>query len=298
VKLSYYLIAIALLILGFGCSEDVPPPPPDDHTGDGYFYLRIIYVGQASAALITTPDGYNLLYDAGTGSGADDGIIPLLDSLETTFFDMMIMSHYDGDHIGGVDDVLEVVELDGYCFDHGGEHTTGNYTDYVNTIGDKRRTIAVGDTFWFGDEGVRIVCLASDGNGTYVYQENDRSVACIITYKGFDIWIGGDLNGSDEDDREDMESRIAPDVWPVEFYVADHHGSRYSSNETILAALMPDFCGISCGLDNPYGHPHEESLARMTEWTSEIYRTDLSGTITVRVSDDGSFIINTQSREI
>lgn len=287
-------ITSLLVVFLCGCTENNSVDPPDGHFGNGNFYVRIIDVGQASSALITSPDGYNLLYDFGLGSSAEDGILPLLDSLGIDFLDLSIVSHYDGDHIGGADEIFSVIDLDGYCYDHGGTYVSNNFLNYEEVIGNKRRTIFAGDTLLLGDKGVVIACIASDGNGTVVYQENDRSVGCIISYNDFDVWIGGDLNGSDEGERVDVEGRIADMMPMVEFYVANHHGSRYSSSEVFLEAIQPDFCAISCGLNNPYGHPHPEVLARMEVWTSEIYRTDLSGTITVIVEDDGTFSISTE----
>ncbi len=287
-------ITSLLVILLYGCTENGPVDPPDGHFGDGNFYVRIIDVGQASSALITSPDGYNLLYDFGLGTSAEDDVLPLLDSLGIDLLDLSIASHYDGDHIGGADEVFDLIDLNGYCYDHGGTYTSNNFLNYEGVIGTKRRTLFAGDTLLLGDEGVVIACIASDGNGTVVFQENDRSVGCIISYNDFDVWIGGDINGSDAGDRVNIEDRIAGDCRIVECYVANHHGSRYSSCETFLEALQPDFCAISCGLNNPYGHPHSETLSRMQAWTSEIYRTDLSGTITVTVEDDGSYSISTE----
>ncbi len=292
-KLLILLAIVTFALFYAGCSGSGPVAPPDKHHGDGNLSIRFVYVGQAEATVITSPDGYTLLYDAATGTGATDYIIPLMDSLNIDFLDMAIMSHYDGDHIGGIDEVLNAVGLDGLCYDHGGSHTTNHFTNYIAAVGDARRTISPGDTIRLGDD-VQIACIASDGNGAYVIQENDRSVACIISYAGFDVWIGGDINGSDEGERVDIESRVAPDCRQMECFLADHHGSRYSNNETILAALRPDFCVISCGIDNPYGHPHAESIARMQIWTEEILRTDESGTVTVIVDSAGTFDVSTQ----
>lgn len=294
-----YLIVLTLVISSVililtGCSENGPTEPPDGHSGDGNFYLRIIDVGQASSVLITSPDGFNLIYDLATGEAAETDIIPLMDSLGVDFVDMSIVSHYDGDHIGGADEFFSVIDLEGYCYDHGETYSSNNFLNYEASIGEKRRTINSGDTLLLGNEEVVVACMASNGNGTVVLQENDRSVGCIISYKQFDIWIGGDMNGSDEGERVNIEERIEDDCHIVECYVANHHGSRYSSSASFLEELQPDFCAISCGLDNPYGHPHSETLTRMHVWTSEIYRTDLSGTITVTVDETGSYSISTE----
>ncbi|RKZ28180.1 hypothetical protein DRQ36_10830, partial [bacterium] len=288
-KAAIILLFTCILIIG-GCGKNEPTGPP---TEDDIFTVRFVYVGQADATLISSTDGYNMLFDAATSSGANNYLIPLLDSLGIDKLDLAIASHYDSDHIGGFDDVFENVRFNGYCYDHGGTYTTGEYENYVAAIGEKRRTVLPGDTLWLGEE-VRIVCIASGGNGLPVIQENDNSVGVIITYRDFDLWLGGDMSGSDYGDRVDVESYIAPDCWPVECYQADHHGSKYSSNENILAALQPEFCVVSCGIGNPYGHPTAEALNRMREWTDDIYRTDRSGIITVTVDSSSTYRIYTQ----
>jgi competence protein ComEC len=293
--ISLSLIFLVAILTFFACTDSGPVNPPDGHVGDGNFYLRIIDVGQASAALITTSDGYNLIYDFATGTTAYSKILPLMDSLGIDFIDMAIVSHFDGDHIGGADEIFGVIELRGFCYDHGGTFSTNNFLDYTSTIGQKRRSISYGDTLYLGNDGVYIACMASGGNGTYVIQENDKSVGCIITWGSFDFWIGGDINGSDEGERVNIEARIADNCRIVEGYVANHHGSGYSSSAIFLEALQPDFCAISCGLGNPYGHPHADALERMQAWTADIYRTDISGTITVIVGSDGSYSISTEA---
>jgi competence protein ComEC len=69
-------------------------------------------------------------------------------------------------------------------------------------------------------------------------------------------------------------------------YKAGHHGSAYSSTEELLSVIRPQVAVISCGMDNPYGHPAKSTLKRLKKYTSQIYRTDLNGSIVV--SSDGS----------
>ena len=64
-----------------------------------------------------------------------------------------------------------------------------------------------------------------------------------------------------------------------------HHGSKYSTSETFLAAVRPVAAVISCGKKNSYGHPHEELLDRLEAVESEIYCTAECGA--VMVNTDG-----------
>lgn len=233
-----------------------------------------------------------MLFDMATGGGAVNYIIPLLDSLNIDKIDLVIASHMHGDHIGGVDDVLDEIPLFGYCYDHGGYYSTLDYDNYIAAVGSQRRTLHIGDTLSL-DGSVQIVCYASGAEGMVPIGENEKSIAVIISYKGWDLFLGGDLTGTDDDNQIDVESQIATSLRPVEFYQSDHHGSRYCNNETILATLQPEHSVISCGIGNSYGFPPFETISRLEIW-GEIYRTDMSGTITVTVIDSADFEIETQ----
>ena len=280
------ILSTLIILIISGCSPDKPVDPGDPDL----LSARFIYAGQADATLLTTPSGKNLLFDAANGMGADDYLLPLLDSLGIDTLHMAFASHMHGDHIGGFDDLLAEKTLDGFCYDHGMSYYTADYDNYISAVGDNRRTISAGDTIYCGE--MQIVCVVSGANGMTTRGENDNSVAVIVTYRGFDIWLGGDLPGYDGMDEIDVESYVASRVHRVECYQADHHGSASSSNDSLLTALAPDFSVISCGIDNPYGLPHDEALDRMS-MRGDVYRTDLDGTITVEIIDSTDYQIYT-----
>ena len=60
-----------------------------------------------------------------------------------------------------------------------------------------------------------------------------------------------------------------------------HHGSKYSSSEEFIEGYDPDIAVISCGKNNMYGHPAPETLERLKEEGSFIYRTDLDGAVII-----------------
>ncbi len=287
-KKIFLLFSMVFLVV-IACNNAVAPAPPAHNTS---LTVRFVYVGQADATLITTSDGKTMLFDAATSHGAENYLIPLLDSLGIDNIDLAIASHMHADHIGGFDDVFENGISLGYCYDHGGSYPTRDYDNYISAIGAKRRTISVGDTLHLGDD-VDIVCYASGANGLTPIGENEKSVAVIVSFEGFDLFLAGDLTGTDDANQIDVESYIAPSLRPIEIYQADHHGSRYCSNATILAALQPDYSVISCGIDNMYGFPTSEAVARMAVW-GDVYRTDISGTITVSIVDSSDYEITTQ----
>ena len=75
-----------------------------------------------------------------------------------------------------------------------------------------------------------------------------------------------------------------------------HHGSRYSSSEAFLQAVCPETAIISCGENNVYGHPHEDVIERLYDaGTKKICRTDLDGSVLVRIRKNGTYTIDSMS---
>lgn len=73
----------------------------------------------------------------------------------------------------------------------------------------------------------------------------------------------------------------------LDLYKAAHHGSRYSSSEAFLEKLSPQMTVISVSARNRYGHPHEETLLRLKEVDSAVYRTDEWGQIRIYCDKEG-----------
>ena len=72
-----------------------------------------------------------------------------------------------------------------------------------------------------------------------------------------------------------------------------HHGSKTSSCEEFLQAVNPEYAVISCGQDNPYGHPHESTLERLKRLNIKVFRTDEQGAV-VAVSNGQDIFWNTE----
>jgi len=110
-----------------------------------------------------------------------------------------------------------------------------------------------------------------------MHSENERGLTVLANTGDFDVLIMGDLYAT-------MERRLVQlvDLPDVEVLVVGHHGSRTSTSDELLADIRPTVGLISLGYENQHGHPHFEVLARLHRAGVSIYRTDRSGTITVR----------------
>jgi len=255
-------------------------------------------IGQGDSAVLIAPGGCVALFDGGpTGSGTT--IKAYLKSLGVTNVDMAFISHLHADHMGGIDEVdvgTDAVSIDA-VYDHGGTYTSGAYDDYVSHFNGRRFTARKGDVYNLCNQ-VRLEVVAAGGNHS---DENAKSVVVKVSYGAFDALVGGDLTG---EGGEDIESVIATAVGPLELYKVHHHGSRYSSNNTLLDATNPTVSFISVGKDNTYGHPTAECLSRLSAHNSEVWQTEdpasnsKRGHIELSSADGTTYVVAQGTRSI
>lgn len=121
-------------------------------------------------------------------------------------------------------------------------------------------------------------------------EDNHGSAVLRYTYGGTTVLFTGDMTNLDEALLLEEEKEISADILKV-----SHHGSRYSSSEAFLAAVDAEAAVISCGENNIYGHPHADTLLRLENAETEVYRTDLEGSVFVTLSPDGMYEIETMT---
>ena len=92
---------------------------------------------------------------------------------------------------------------------------------------------------------------------------------------------------ADGENSTEGESSTAGRVSPqtADILKVPHHGSRYSTSAAWLAVIRPQVALISCGRGNSYGHPHEETLRRLSETGARIFVTESAGAVTVTVGE-------------
>ena len=112
--------------------------------------------------------------------------------------------------------------------------------------------------------------------------ETNELGLCVLASAGdFDVLVPGDMSGQGE------ARLLAHTQLPkIEVLVAGHHGSATSTTQPLLDEIQPETAIISVGKNNRYGHPAQETLERLALAGTNIYRTDLQGTVTVRSGAD------------
>lgn len=239
-----------------------------------------VHVGQGDATLIVSPSGKTVLIDGGNRGRGTADVVPLLRSLGIRRLDYVVATHYDADHIGGLDEVVgSLTSIRLAAYDRGDTNLasqTGEYKDYVKAVGRKRRTIRPGTKLAI-DPNVELMCVAVNGKVLGrpdpelpdPVGENDQSIALKLRYGRFDYFTGGDLTGGGNSGLKataDVESVVAEVVGDVDVLRINHHGSNTSSNKSFLTALKPETAIISVGTDGVnlrYHHPTRQVLNRL-----------------------------------
>ncbi len=96
--------------------------------------------------------------------------------------------------------------------------------------------------------------------------------------------LTGDVEGEGEEQlTKKLEEQYRDCTWEV--LKTAHHGSKNSSSEEFLQQVKPAYAFISAGQENRYGHPHQETIKKLTDIGSKIYSTQENGAIIVEVED-------------
>lgn len=135
-----------------------------------------------------------------------------------------------------------------------------------------------GDMLQLGKWSVQVL---SPCQNTGYKDENDASLVLLFSNGTFQALMMGDAG------LKAQESILDAGIKDVTFLKVAHHGSAVDTNtQSFLDTVSPGIAVISCARNNRYGHPHEETLQALELSGSRIYRTDMQGAITVRISED------------
>lgn len=255
-------------------------------TGDG-ISVNFIDVGKADATFITA-DGYNILIDAGVKKDAEE-ITTFLDRYKIDSFDMVIASHGDADHIGGMTTILNTYQVDNFVtFDVADKYESDSktYETMVDTLDEKNIKVTytkAGDTYTFGD--MRLEVISPD----HEYKDsNDDSVVVKVIYGESEFLFTGDASEEVEEYLLSTGVDLDCDVLKV-----SHHGSKTATTEEFLKAVDPEIAIVPVG-ENIYNLPNIEVIDRLENYDGlEMYRSDNHGNITVN-SDGKNLTVTTE----
>ena len=220
--------------------------------------VAVLDVGQGLSVLVDTAT-HRLLYDAGARypSGFDLGdavVVPAVRATGDAELDLLVVSHGDLDHRGGVEAVERRVS-----------------TRAVLTGSGKVAGIACRRGVAWQWDGVTFEVLHP---GPGAVQGNDAScVVSIRTARGRAL-LTGDVGARAEGELVAGGAPLA-----AELLVVPHHGSKTSSTSLFLEAVRPSIAIASTGYRNRFGHPHPDVVARYRQESIDFMTTSERGAL-------------------
>ena len=245
--------------------------------------VTFLDVGQGDAAVLQC-GGQTMMIDGGKAK-ASSYIYSWLKKNQISYLDVMVATHTDADHIGGLPGALNYAKVGtAYCPVTSG--TTKTFQSFVKYLKKQGKSVTVpkaGDEFSLGGAQVRIL-----GPIDPQAEGNNSSIVLKVTFGDTSFLFTGDAEREEEQELLESGYDLESTVLKV-----GHHGSDTSTSYLFLRTVNPQYAVISVGADNTYGHPTENVLSRLRDADVKTCRTDLQGTITA-VSDGKKVTFQTE----
>ncbi len=288
-----YIVLMLIIAAGayFGVFDDPLGLVKPGKTGvvteikEGDLQVHMIDVGQADSFLVRIPDGKavkNILIDAGCPNNTNpDTITDYLSACGIKELELLILTHPHYDHIGSAKKVLEGVTVRNVMIPDC-DYSSATWTKVLETIEKQDINVIfsdVGKTLDIGEASLKI--LAPSDDMLSGKEANDYSIVTKLTYGDTSFMFTGD---AESDSEAEILGTFSKSELKCNVLKVGHHGSRTSSSQEFLDAVNPDIALISCGKDNDYGHPHDETMEKLNAMGINVFRTDEMGSV-VLVSD-------------
>ena len=237
---------------------------------DGTVAVYYIDVGQGDATLIVAPNGEKFLIDA----GEDEMAVEYLKKYNITRLDYVMFTHYDSDHIGGGDEVLEYCEVKNVIKPNCTPHNKMGQNLLLDVEAEGSNVIhpEPGDILQMGDVKLEFLTSSTD----LPSDSNEKSLCMMLTFGKNKFLFTGDAEKEREAEMiENYGKKLDADV-----YKAGHHGADNASGTDFMKLVTPEYAIFSCGTGNKYGHPTPGAVDRIDDYTNLLFRTDTMGTVT------------------
>ena len=243
---------------------------------DSTNYVEAIDVGQGDSILIHT-NHKNVLMDTGGSYQKDDSLFyntisPLLKKEGVGRIDALIITHGDFDHMGEAINLVNNFKVEKVIFN------CGSYNDLENDlikVLDKKKIPYYSCIKELNIDNKKLYFLQTKEYDN----ENDNSSVIYLNLNNYKFLFMGDASITTENEILKKYNLSNIDVLKV-----GHHGSRTSSGKEFINKIKPKYSIISVGANNKFKHPNKEALDNLSD--SKIYRTDLNGSIMIKIKNN------------
>lgn len=286
--------------------------------------ITFLDVGQGDCIYVELPGKEKFLVDGGSSSVGSVGkyrILPFLKAKGVRYLEAVFVTHPDEDHCNGIQELLSQGKQQGIrvgCLilpDIGESSKGQGYRELekaASEAGISLQYISRGQ--YIQEKDTLLECL-HPVSGFESTDANAYSIVLRFTSGSFTALLTGDLEGSGEQalleelsarreisenqgtgsmavgPADNMADNMAGGPAGITLLKVAHHGSKNSTSEEFLQMINPAIAVISCGKNNRYGHPHEETLERLSEADISWFCTKDYGAITVSVDAKGRVVV-------
>ena len=250
---------------------------------DGRLHVWFLDVGQGDGIFIQTPSGRQVLIDGGSSAqvllGQLGSVMPFWDRT----LDLVVLTHPDADHMAAQVEAAGRFALDAAweTEDSAANPAGAAWRAAVANAGAQIQIQHAGGWADLGD-GVALWVLGPPAGGfSGEDADNQNSLVAKLVYGDFSVLLTGDAGTAAE---QALVAHSAP--LPSTILKVAHHGSKSSTDETLVAAVNAPVAVIQVGADNDYGHPSTETLGR------------LAGRLVLRNDQDGRVEITSDGRQM
>jgi len=242
-------------------------------------------IGQGDAIFIDSPTHGRLLLDGGKNMKVLTELGKILPFADKRI-DVLIESHPDSDHIGGLPEVVSRYKVG--VFLEPGVESDNIIDDELHRRLEEKKIPEIlarrGMVINFGD-GVKLEILFPNQDVSK-WETNRASIIARLVYGEKSFLLTGDSPIAIENVMLNLDSEILDS----DVLKAGHHGSRTSTSLPYAQAVSPEYAVISAGLNNTYGHPHKEVLDILKKLGTNILSTADLGTIVFKTDGKSLYL--------
>jgi len=231
---------------------------------EGFVAVHFIDVGQGDSAFVELGNDQCLLIDAGDVEHAER-VAREIKKYGYDSITYLVATHPHSDHVGGMEYIASNFKVDNLYLS-GSTKMYDNLPTAANTI------IAKNGCVILDDNRIKLRFL-SPADYEADYDANSCSAVLRLDVNDVSFLFMADV---DSDAEMQIKANLDCDILKVA-----HHGSSDSTSDEFLKVATPEVAVISCGKNNLYGHPNNDTLFRLKNSSAEIYRTDKNGTVDV-----------------
>lgn len=283
-KVVLFMLLGGCISLLTACHQPLDKTLAEENQGK-VLKATLLKVGKADAIVIQ--EGENtMVIDAGEEEDGEE-VVEFLENQGISNVDTLIITHYDQDHVGGADTLVEAMEI-GQVLLPAYEGDSTEYVDFMNALERKEiqpEFLTEEKEFYLGEAKVLAEPpLSYENEGGAAEFDNNYSIITTVTYGKNNLLFTGDIEK--QRIREWLENGEVP---RCTFLKIPHHGIYNTALKELLTAVAPKYAVICSSNKNP---ADTQTLELLKQRNISVMETK-DGNITV-LSDGNDMEINQQ----